>query len=105
MTYGCSFMKKAFLVLTIILTILLKSCNHTRDYNINIINPTCTKEGYTQYTCKCNDTYKDNYTKKLDHSYMENINLVLPGGVIHKYGKVEFVQMAEIETVSVLSHV
>ena len=64
-------MKKTVLVLTIILTIFITSCRHTHDYKTNIIDPTCTKEGYTEYICECGDSYKDNYKDKLDHSYDE----------------------------------
>ena len=40
------------------------------DYTTEIINPTCTLQGYTLHTCKnCNDSYKDTYTNALGHDY------------------------------------
>lgn len=41
---------------------------HTHNYSSNVVAPTCTSQGYTEYTCantdgKCDKvTYKDNYT-------------------------------------------
>ncbi len=38
-------------------------------YKYQVVEPTCTTVGYTVYTCVngCGDTYRDNYTPKLDH--------------------------------------
>ena len=38
-------------------------------YKYQVVEPTCTTVGYTVYTCVngCGDTYRDNYTAKLDH--------------------------------------
>lgn len=38
-------------------------------YKYTVVEPTCTTVGYTVYTCVngCGDTYRDNYTPKLDH--------------------------------------
>ncbi len=39
-------------------------CNH--NYNIEVVNPTFDREGYTQYTCtKCGYSYNGDYTNKL----------------------------------------
>lgn len=40
---------------------------HTHIYTEDVVEPTCTKEGYTIYTCECGDSYKDNYLNNLDH--------------------------------------
>ena len=38
------------------------------NYIVTVVEPTCTKVGYTDYTCTlCRDTYKDNYTEKVAH--------------------------------------
>ena len=37
-------------------------------YNRVVYDPTCEEQGYTKYTCKCGDTYKDNYTTALGHT-------------------------------------
>ena len=31
---------------------------HEHKYTENVVAPTCTENGYTEYTCKCGDTYK-----------------------------------------------
>ncbi len=38
------------------------------SYTKNVTAPTCTKKGYTTYTCDCGDSYVDNYTNP-KHSY------------------------------------
>ena len=35
---------------------------HVHDYEEKVVAPTCTEGGYTEYTCKCGDTYKGNET-------------------------------------------
>ena len=45
------------------------------DYTEKVIKPTCEKVGYTLHTCKkCQDSYKDQQTKKLLHWYGEWTN-------------------------------
>ena len=45
------------------------------DYTEKIVKPTCAKVGYTLHTCKkCQDSYKDQQTKKLLHWYGEWTN-------------------------------
>ena len=42
------------------------------DYTEKVVKPTCEKVGYTLHTCKnCNDSYKDQQTKRLLHWYGE----------------------------------
>ena len=49
-------------------------CNH--NYNIEVVNPTFDREGYTQYTCaKCGDSYIDNYTGKLSLEPVTGVKL------------------------------
>ena len=38
-------------------------------HNAVVTAPTCTAKGYTTHTCVCGDSYKDNYTNALGHSY------------------------------------
>jgi len=38
-----------------------------------IIQPTCTSEGYTVYKCTCGDTYDSDQTEKLEHAYKETV--------------------------------
>ena len=41
------------------------------NYSTTEIEPTCTEQGYTLYTCDCSYSYKDNYVDKLGHTYGE----------------------------------
>ena len=45
-------------------------CNH--EYTERKVEPTCTEQGYTLYTCSiCGETKKDNYIKEKGHDYNE----------------------------------
>ena len=35
----------------------------------DVVAPSCEDKGYTVYVCECGDSYKDNYTSKIGHSY------------------------------------
>ena len=41
---------------------------HTHSYTAIVTAPTCTKKGYTTYTCSCGDSYTDNETAALGHT-------------------------------------
>lgn len=41
---------------------------HIHSYSSNIVNPTCTNEGYTEYHCFCGDTYKDTRISAIGHT-------------------------------------
>ncbi|MBR2047484.1 MAG: leucine-rich repeat protein [Oscillospiraceae bacterium] len=45
--------------------------DHEHDYTPQIVEPTCTEEGYTLYTCACGDSYEDDYVEALDHDFCE----------------------------------
>ncbi len=42
---------------------------HVHSYKAVVTKPTCTKQGYTTYTCSCGDSYKADYTAEKGHSY------------------------------------
>ena len=44
---------------------------HIHDYTSESIQPTCTEQGYTIYTCTCGDSYKDSYVVSTGHSWTE----------------------------------
>lgn len=46
---------------------------HVHDYSKKVVKPTCTKKGYTKYTCDCGDSYKDDYVDKLAHKYTSKV--------------------------------
>ena len=49
-------------------TVTFPATGHS--YNAVVTDPTCTEQGYTTYTCSdCGDTYIDDYTAALGHSY------------------------------------
>lgn len=48
-------------------TVNVPKTSHTHNYSMKIINPTCTEQGYTIYTCSCGDSYQDNYIDSLGH--------------------------------------
>ena len=41
---------------------------HEHNYQTEITEPTCTKKGFSTYTCECGDVYIDAYTEKLGHN-------------------------------------
>ena len=44
------------------------------DYKEKVTDATCTEQGYTTHTCsRCNDSFKDTYTKALGHNYKEKV--------------------------------
>lgn len=45
---------------------------HTHSYSTKVTSATCTKKGYTTYTCACGDTYKADYVNP-SHNYVNNV--------------------------------
>ncbi len=41
---------------------------HKHSYSAKVTPATCTKKGFTVYTCSCGESYKDNYTEP-SHNY------------------------------------
>ena len=46
---------------------------HEHSYTSVITEPTCTEQGYTTYTCHCNDTYKSNYVNATGHMHFQTV--------------------------------
>ena len=45
---------------------------HTHSYIKKVVAPTCTRKGYTLYTCKtCGKSYKDNYKAATGHKFSD----------------------------------
>ena len=42
-------------------------------YNTVVTPPTCTENGYTTHTCACGESYVDDYTESLGHSYENRV--------------------------------
>ena len=49
------------------------SNEHTHNYSAVTVAPTCTEKGYTEYTCACGDSYKDNFADPAGHKYVDGI--------------------------------
>lgn len=49
---------------------------HKHSYVKSVVSPTCTKEGYTLYTCACGDSYTTSKTNALGHDY--DVTVVQP---------------------------
>ncbi len=46
------------------------------SYTENVVDPTCTAQGYTQHTCsRCGDSYKDNFIDKLTLSAVSGLTI------------------------------
>lgn len=45
---------------------------HKHSYSAFTVAPTCTKKGYTEYTCSCGDKYFDNWTTSYGNHNFEN---------------------------------
>ena len=50
---------------------VLPKLEHVHKYESKVVEPTCTKAGYTVHTCKCGDTYKDSEVAAKGHSFGE----------------------------------
>ena len=69
-------MKKRFIILLLSMVcalccaLMLAACNnkHVHRYDANVVEPTCTEQGYTEHTCKCGDSYVDNYVDATGHT-------------------------------------
>ena len=54
-------------------TIHYNSTAHEHSYTAVVTPPTCTKKGYTTYTCSCGDSYIDDYVPATGHDYVNGV--------------------------------
>ena len=47
---------------------------HEHDYSSQVVDPTCTEQGYTTHTCACGDSYVDTYVNALGHSFTNYVS-------------------------------
>ena len=47
----------------------IPALEHTHKFTEEVVEPTCTEGGYTVHTCKCGETFKDNETSALGHTW------------------------------------
>ena len=50
---------------------ILPTLEHTHKHEATVTPPTCTEEGFTTYTCRCGDSYVDDYVDPVDHTWTE----------------------------------
>jgi len=50
---------------------------HKHEYVAVVTAPTCTKQGYTTYTCSCGDEYIDDYVDALGHIEVLDVNAAI----------------------------
>lgn len=48
---------------------LTETSSHEHSYEERVVAPTCTSEGYTEYTCSCGDSYVGDSVGVIDHTY------------------------------------
>lgn len=53
---------------------VFNGCFHKHNYTTQLIEPTCTEQGYEAHICKCGHVIKDNYLDKLEHVLQEVSN-------------------------------
>lgn len=46
---------------------------HSHSYSTEVVNPTCTEEGYTVHRCSCGDKYVDSRVKAYGHDYVDTV--------------------------------
>ncbi len=66
------FVLPTFCLLSCCFALLLSSCNkecNHEDQSQEIIAPTCTTEGYTEYSCTCGYIYKGSFSSPTGHTY------------------------------------
>ena len=43
--------------------------SHEHNYEVKVVDPTCTSMGYTEYTCSCGDSYRNEYLEPTRHAW------------------------------------
>ena len=76
--------RKLFLTLIMLFTLAaftfgLVACDddepeHVHEYAETVIEPTCTEQGYTVYTCDCGYSYTDNYVDAIGHEFTDYVS-------------------------------
>mgnify|MGYP003304210175 FL=1 len=70
--------KLSLFILMFVFLFSLASCGHKHEYTSTTHNPTCTEDGYTEYTCECGDSYQENIIEALGHSFGEWVTVLEP---------------------------
>ncbi len=66
-------------------TISKLTADHVHSYTEQIVNPTCTKDGYTLHTCVCGDSFTDETVKATGHHYEKTV--IAPTCTVQGYTK------------------
>ena len=82
--------------------------NHVHDYTVLpsvTVDPTCTEEGYTEYTCVWGETYRDHYIPALGHVISSNTVVTQPTCTEPGYGQcARCDEMVAVDDVPALDH-
>ena len=54
-------------------TEVIPELEHVHSYVPSVTAPTCTEQGYTTYTCRCGDSYVQEYVDALGHDYASEV--------------------------------
>ena len=54
--------------------VIVENVKHSHKYQKEVTSPTCMEKGYTTYTCKCGDSYVDDYVKSTGHFYDNKVD-------------------------------
>ena len=46
---------------------------HVHSYNKTFVDPTCTEDGYTIYSCSCGDSFTSDYVSATGHNFVDNV--------------------------------
>lgn len=65
---------------------------HEHIYESVVVDATCTKEGYTTYTCSCGHSYVDNKVEALGHEYSDGVCIRCPYLLSYTYLRYEKVE-------------
>ena len=47
---------------------------HVHSYTDKVVDPKCEDQGYIEHSCRCGDSYKDNFVAKLGHSFKKYVS-------------------------------
>ena len=98
---GTSFAKSVYDDLIVHAASLINPCNHEFG-NPVVVDPTCTEQGYTMYTCQCGAIYKNEYVDALDHDPSDWITVEEPTAETEGYKAIYCNRCHEVLNVEVL---
>lgn len=71
---------------TKVMYLMYETGTHVHNYVEEVVDPTCTKNGYTNYSCICGDEYQENKKPAIGHNYNNTVvkpTCTNPGYTLH----------------------